>query len=602
MVEFYGTIGPDTETIERITDEVDRLEPMRTGSLLSVAAPKDTHWLTSFDGENTTVLVAGRIFSIKTASGTYRPVANSARCIYERYMADEVDIDEHVNGEFLALIADRERDEVTVITDRLSTVPGFRVCGGDGTLRITTNLQLYAFDPLVTLQYHPDYLAEYFAFQRVFGIYTPVRDVTKFPPATAVSYDPSGTARSETTYWTPTRRPVNRPYEYFVDEFITRLGEVFHERLSSDERLGILLSAGSDSRLLARLIPGEARAYHMNDFVNREAKIAAAIAARTGTDFRFLRRDKDYYFRILLNDSKYDNYTSWFHESHAAGFADELGSEETIVTGLFADVMFKGYYVPKRTITIPGLDLDVLLPSQVPISTISGLIEHRIENMSVHRTIPRYYVHDRSLREILTENVCRAQNGIVDHGIYQPSIFSALCSYYPLTNDTSRDYFGTLRVGPRWSPFLDARLIDLHLEMPIKYMIRNNIVNDAIEHLDSSLIAIPHNDSGFRLDRSRRLHLLGEIIRELATIVGTGSPEVPYGTQGSWTDHRTLFERNESFEEYLYSEDTMKKIAGLDVIDGEEVYDQFESDRYWMDFYPLLTVLATPLTERITQS
>lgn len=600
MVEFYASIGGDG--VDAVSEGVARLEPVLSSSTVSAAAPTDGHWLETANRDDVDVLVAGEVFSVHEASGALHSVAgeNTAEVILDRYAKQGRDSLWNLNGEFVALVADHGSGETAIVTDRIGARPGFRTQTDDGT-RITTNLQLFAADDSVELTFDLDYLTEYFVFQRTFGIATPLVGVEKLPPASVLVFDEAGTCIRDTSYWEPTYEPMDREYEYFVREFADRLSDVFDERLRAAGEPGLLLSGGSDSRLLAHLLDGEATAYHMNDHENEEVGVARAIADHTGLAFEFLERDADYYLDVLNNDSAHDNFTSWFYESHAVGFEDRL-ADATLVTGLFCDILFRGYYLPMRHVNIPLWNKTLKIPTLDEVSP-EAFVSHRLSRMA-YGPAPPYLRHGRSIEEILRENYRITEAGIVDHGIRYPSVEPLYFSCYPLTNDYARDYFGTLRIGPRWTPFLDARMIDLQLSYPLDYMLEKNIVNDVIKRFDPELLSIPHGETGVRLDRSRLVHELSKQIRaKLDDIRNTvGLSEASYATRGSWQNHRYLFRNNPRFDEFLYSNEVEELLGGLDCIDRNHVYELYESGGSYLDFYPLITMLEMPVTQAIART
>lgn len=602
MVEFYASIGSTGDVVDTVADHVDRIDTEISTPSLSVGTRTDVHWIDSTSTETITVLVAGTVFSVRGDDGDYRSVVgqSAADVVLERYQEGGVDSLAALNGEFVVVVGDEGRGVTAVVTDRIGALPGFWTEAGDG-VRLTTNTQLFAADDSVGLEFDLDYLTEYFVFQRTFGIHTPLEDVEKLPPSHLLVFDASGDLLRDESYWDPVYAPSNRRYRYFVEEFADRISTVMEERSQVPGRGGLLLSGGSDSRLLAHLMDDDATAYHMNDRENEEVAVARRIAAHTGLPLEFLQRQQDYYLDVLEADSEYDNFISWFYESHSVGFESRL-SDANLYTGLFCDILFRGYYLPEKYVTIPVWNRTITLPRLDEMSP-ELLIDHRLSTMS-YGSAPRYLRHGRSINEILRENYREVDDGIVDHGIRYPSVEPLYFSYYPLTNDYARDYYGTLRIGPRWSPFLDARMIDLQLQYPMEYMLERNIINDVIERFDPGLLAIPHGESGVRLDSSRLIHELAIQVRSKLDRIrkSVGTWDVGYTTRGSWQDHQYVFQHEERFDDYMYSSDVRDRLDGLGFIDTAAVYELYESDGTYLDFYPLITLLETPVARAISRA
>lgn len=601
MVEFYASIGATGGEVEAVADRIDRIETVRSTPGLAAGVNASSHWIDTGSDGPVDVLAAGKVFGVRTAPGTYRSVVRTSTVdvVMERYHDQGPSGLTALNGEFVVVLADEDTGETAVVTDRIGALPGFWTETDDG-VRITTNVQLLAADDTVDLAFDLDYLTEYFVFQRAFGVRTPLADVEKLPPGSVLVFDDNGLRRTD-SYWRPEYTPSDRPYSYFVDEFAERIASVIDERSQHPGPTGLLLSGGSDSRLLAHLLGDDVTAYHMNDRENEEVAITRRIAAHTGIDVELLERDRDYYLDVLAADAPYDNFTSWFYESHSVGFEAQLAGSN-LVTGLFCDILFRGYYLPETYVTIPVWNRTLTLPRLGDVSP-GALLDHRLSTMT-YGGVPEYLDHDRSIGEILRGEFRVDGDGYVDHGIRYPDVEPLFFSCYPLTNDYARDYFGTLRIGPRWSPFLDARMIDLQLQYPMEYMLEDHIVNDVIERFDPRLLDIPHGESGVRLDASRVTHELAIQVRsKLERIRRSVYPQdVGYATRGSWQDHASLFRNNERFDEYLYAGDVRDRLDGLSFVDSAAVYDCYEAGASHTDFYPLITLLETPIAKRIARS
>lgn len=598
MVEFYASIGASGGVVDTVADRIGRIETVRSTPQLAAGVHASSHWVATGSNGPVDVLAAGKVFSVRTAPGTYRPVVRESTVdvVLERYHEQGLSGLTTLNGEFVVVLSDEETGETAVVTDRLGALPGFWTETGDG-IRVTTNPQLLAADDTVDLAFDLDYLTEYFVFQRAFGIRTPLAEVEKLPPASVLVFDDDGIRRTD-SYWRPEYTPSNRPYTYFVDEFADRIATVIDERSRMPGPTGLLLSGGSDSRLLAHLLGEDVTAYHMNDRENEEVAIARRIADHTGIDMDLLERDRDYYLDVLSADALFDNFTSWFYESHAVGFQSRLAGSN-LVTGLFCDILFRGYYLPETQVTIPVWNKTLTLPRLGDVSP-GTLRDHRLSTMT-YGDAPEYLEHDRSIDEILRAEFWVDGDGYVDHGIRYPDIEPLFFSCYPLTNDYARDYFGTLRIGPRWSPFLDARMLDLQLEYPMEYMLEEHIVNDVIERLDPGLLAIPHGESGVRLDASRVTHELSIQVRSKLDRIkrSVRPPDVGYATRGSWQDHEYLFQNNDRFDEYLYASDVRDRLDRLSFVDSSSVYERYEAGGTHQNFYPLITLLETPIAKAI---
>lgn len=602
-MELFGIIGSgDINRIEHIHSVRKRMELVYEDSAVKVLGNPDDSWYSRVDGNEYDIVIVGAIHSWRDDRGGYHATTTDldARVVSDLIKREGLNGLDRLNGEFFAIVRDHERDCVHIATDRLGTVPAVAYRSEEMTA-FTTNIQLFAADPEIDLTYDETGIAEYFAFQRTYGTKTPLANVQRIQPGSVETYE-DGELTDECRYWIPRRDPKPRSFKELVDEFVDRFAEVVDERTRGDQRFGLLLSGGSDSRLLAHYLPDDTIAFHMNDSVNRETRVSKQIAQKAGLEFRFLKRHPEYYYDVLLADADQDNYTSWFHEAHSLGFEDEFEDVDVLVTGLFADILFRGYYIPKYAVRIPGPDWLVEFPMSRDITTIDELVEYRLNRVAFNRNLPPYIDIDTSLKNILKENIQLVEGGIIDHGIEYPSISELKFSYIPLTNDFSRDYFSMARLGPRWSPFLDMRLIDLQLSIPLQQMTKRNIVNRAVTKEAPYLGRIGHSDSRLNLRYPEPVHLMADQFRRLQEAVSgsSGTDDIPYATNESWPDHDALIREVDTYIDYLQSEECRNQLQALPFIDINELDRMLSQSPSHTSIYPLITLLATPISKAIT--
>lgn len=532
---------------------------------------------------------------------TPRPTTTDPACycadLYTRYGIDFV---RGLNGGFFLLGYDPSKQRVAAVTDRLATVPVYHTPPtrpGDSVV-FSSDIQRIPLHPSVETSYEPAYLHEYLAYKRTFGVKTPLRGIEEFPPGSITWFDLDDRTYDVEQYWTPRFQPVERPFDWFVDEFVRRFTRVLDEWTAREGELGVLASGGSDSRLILAALDGDVTAFHMADWMNREARTAKRTASLTGAEFRLLERGADYRVEALERNRSMANFNGWFTQPYTTGFENELTSRvDALVSGLYGDTLFKGFTVPSPR------------PSVGPLGTVTLPVEQRLESVEeyVDWLYDGAFVTDAldtptDLRSVLEANVRRDGDGILHHGVSYDSldelIYYSAC--YPLSNDDDLIFHvGLQRTLPYRSPFLDNRLIDLSLSMPIRYRLRKNVINRAVERLNPSLAAVPHANTGAPLSRSFPAeYLIRNLTALYRTHVSDESPPEPYMTNGSWIDDAELIRQHPFFEEaierYGHLADT------LPLMDRERIRtyyrDHLDGEDRLVELYTILTVLSMPVT------
>lgn len=505
-----------------------------------------------------------------------------------------------LNGNCTGIVHDHDAGELSVFTDRLGSVPIYYATPGDGIV-FATEIDAVASHPDVETEFDIGYLHEYLVYRRPFGVKTPLVGIEELQPASITTIDTDDGSIDVEQYWRPRHRPRDAPFEAFVDEFTDRFTELFEEWRRDDLEYGVLLSGGSDSRLnLAALGPGTT-AFHMAGWMSREARTAERVALESGNEFVFLRRNHDYQEEALVRNQRFSNFNGWFTQGYATGFEEEITSRvDVLLSGMYADTLFKGHVIPS-----PSYDLgrigNLSIPVETEIETVPEFIDWLIEIAPGDDNL----AFPNDLRSTLEENIRREDGGIVHHGVRYDSIEDLVyCSgYFPLTNDDDVIFRNSLReMLPYRTPFLDNRMVDLSLRMPIRYRLRRNVIDAAVKRLDPELAAIPHADAGLGLGHSFPVDFTGRKLKALwRKHVAQETPPRSYLSSGSWVNDAELIRQDDFY--WRAVEANADVIEGLEFLDFEDVracyQDHLDGCNNVVELYTLLTVLTMPITRQL---
>lgn len=307
MVGICGLVG-ETTPIDDLVSELrwNGDETVQRSTEGNVVIASVTHPTGSTDGYGETtdgrvsVHLWGDVWGFDGPNGytaVDEPAANYCSNLYEIHGMDFV---AGLNGNFAGSIYDDEQDQLYLFTDRLSTRP-LHLVETDHGLAFSSNIQSLPLVPSVDTGFDTDYLAEYFAFKRVFGVKTPLEGVEKTQPGSVTTVSPSDGNVETERYWLPRYEPMERSRSYFVRRLAATLRTAVADRTRPDRTYGLLLSGGSDSRLVLAALSSldrSVRAYHLNEWWNQEATIAARAAGAANAEFRFLTRDREYQARV----------------------------------------------------------------------------------------------------------------------------------------------------------------------------------------------------------------------------------------------------------------------------------------------------------------
>lgn len=615
MVGLSGVIGPDVNPHERLVADLrwtgGELTTTYSDEQLTITAgshPYNAEPQPAWTADRAAALwLWGDVWGFDRPDDTAYVLPDespAAFCasLYEDYGLEFV---QGLNGNFVGIVYDTATRTVTFFTDRLGTRPLHYAQTADGIV-FSTNIQSLPFHPAVEPAFDLEYLAEYFTLQRSFGVKTPIRGVELLHPGSLSTVSLDDGSLTVERYWQPVYDPIDRPRSYFATRLADLLERAAAERTNPDTTYGLLLSGGSDSRLtLAALSRADCdiHAYHLNDWWNREAEIAYRVVKTADVTFTYLCRDREYQASMLPSTPRISTFSGYFNQVHAGGFMDDIAGEvDVLFTGHYGDMLFKGNHLPTWSI-----DLDDLgsfdLPIEKPVTSLDELVASRTT-----REAPAYIADalERSIREIYAADVTRRNGRVVDHGIEYPSLREAtLCSRYPLTNGTSHFfYYGLTQMMPSGTLFLDNRLIDLFLSIPIGYLIRGNLIGQSLDELHPSLAAIPHANASIPLAYPSGGQWLSKLVTAFRRRHVTRSPTEPHWTHGPWSDYGELIRSQDFIREALDEHERL--IRRLPFLSWEGVnacYDaHLNGEDHVAALYTLVTFLEMPATQRIGEA
>jgi asparagine synthase (glutamine-hydrolysing) len=160
------------------------------------------------------------------------------------------------NGMFAFALHDRERERMFVARDRVGEKPLF-YHHERGVLSFASELKALMADPAFPRRIDLASLEFYLAYGYVPGERCMLQGVRKLAPAHALIYEPSCDRLSVWQYWSLPAPPEGavgeRPAEERVEELESLLADSVRLRLAADVPVGILLSGGIDSSLVAAL-------------------------------------------------------------------------------------------------------------------------------------------------------------------------------------------------------------------------------------------------------------------------------------------------------------------------------------------------------------
>ena len=522
------------------------------------------------------------------------------------YDEQGIDFVRELNGDFVGVVYDRSESTVSVFTDRLGTWPLYVTKTEDGAVVFSSHIQSLQKYPSLSLSFNEEYLAQHLSWRGgPTGVKTPLQGVETFPPGTITTYDLNAETAAEERYWQP-KFPKDGSfdeYSAFVDEFVERFQASVAERTRDrTKQYGILLSGGSDARLIMAALDDDLDiiAYHMGDWMSKEARIAERIAITKDIEFRFLRRDQEYFADVLDRSPEMWNFAQMFNQAWAAGFIDKIRSEvDVLLTGHFADTLFKGMFVPTRFV-----DLGPLQKREIPVELPISTLEEFDSELGAHN--PFFTDTDVDLSAVLTQNVSCDGDSVTSYGVEFDSFRDFVLGRLHVPATTDPLFRQSLRENVELQmPIYDNRLLDLWVNMPIGYKLRRNVINSAVTALDPELADIPHASTGVPVKYSRTVHRFGDApmtaLRLLSPFESVPDDRLNHHP---WGNHSELIRTQSYIRDAIYeNEDLIRSLPSLDWDRVIRVYqDHLNGRDNTKLLYRIVTLLKAPITEQIATS
>ena len=317
--------------------------------------------------------------------------------LYEDYGLDFV---HHLNGMFAIGLWDIPRQRLVLVRDRLGVKPLY-YAERSGRLAFASETKALLELPWVETGLDGDAIAAYLTFSSIPAPSTCFTGVKRLEPGHLAVFDATGLRIDE--YWDVQYRPRPQSQSAIVDEVDALLQDSVRLRMISDVPLGVSLSGGIDSGIVAGMMARESSrpveafsiGYTGDVFID-ELRYARQVAEQYGMNHHVLRLEPN----DLLGDFE---RTVWHMDEPCgdpAAFLTLALSEHTrrfvtvSLSGLGGDELFAGY---RRHLAVRNLARYLSLPGIVRDGVIAPVVSRLPENRS-DRTLNAFRKAKRFVR------------------------------------------------------------------------------------------------------------------------------------------------------------------------------------------------------------
>lgn len=268
--------------------------------------------------------------------------------LYEEYGRNCV---QHLRGMFAFAIWDAKRRVLFAARDRLGIKPFYYLDTGEFVL-FASEIKALLAHPGVRAEFNRSALPEYLAFGYLAGSETMFAGIRKLPPGHTLEVHESGRMDVQ-PYWDVPRggEPDHRPRSYFAQTYQELLEQSVESHLMSDVPLGVFLSGGVDSSLVAALMtklrkdPIETFSVGYDEEAYSELPYARMVATHLHSRHHEVRVSRQDFFRVLPRLIWHEDEPLAWPGSVPLYFVARLAREhvKVVLTGEGSDETLGGY-------------------------------------------------------------------------------------------------------------------------------------------------------------------------------------------------------------------------------------------------------------------
>jgi asparagine synthase (glutamine-hydrolysing) len=268
--------------------------------------------------------------------------------LYEEYGRNCV---QHLRGMFAFAIWDAKRRVLFAARDRLGIKPFYYLDTGELVL-FASEIKALLAHPGVRAEFNRSALPEYLAFGYLAGSQTMFAGIRKLPPGHTLEVHESGRMDVQ-PYWDvpPGGEPDHRPRSYYAQTYRELLEQSVESHLMSDVPLGVFLSGGVDSSLIAALMTKlrkdaiETFSVGYDEEAYSELPYARMVATHLHSRHHEVKVSRQDFFRVLPSLIWYEDEPLAWPGSVPLYFVARLAREhvKVVLTGEGSDETLGGY-------------------------------------------------------------------------------------------------------------------------------------------------------------------------------------------------------------------------------------------------------------------
>lgn len=298
----------------------------------------------------------------------------------------------------------------------------------------------------------------------------------------------------------------------------------------------IFLSGGIDSRIVAAQVGQSGHALTLYDVQNKEYRTVTRLVQCLDLKHQFLYRGEDYYSRAATMSPQLTGGYSSFANDHFTlikeKYRDQFEKYDTLLTGCYADWLFKGIAHNRRRTKLLGRSLPVF-----------KFEPFGFEFFGANATISVKW------REAVLE---RLRHRFLDIDLRDRDSVEARRLFPLFQEETSTTRLALQRVHEWDPPFIDRDVLDVYLQIPWQYKNNHRLFERVCEKLAPETLEIPHPSTDKRINEANWTFFCKKLVRRMIGVSPAPKSikkehQDIYG-EGSWVNFSNYMDVNASIQ------------------------------------------------------
>ena len=343
-------------------------------------------------------------------------------------------------------------------------------------------------------------------------------------------------------------------FDYLVDQLSVALKNAIKRRTTKYyKKKVVFLSGGSDSRTILNNSYDNIEAITLYYKYNYEIEISERLTKTLNKKHNLIKRSENYYFDAFDKSIELNGGRSLPTDDHFINIAKHASilQYDSILTGCYADWMFKGIALDRAKISLFG---KLKLP-------LYKLITFNYDFFSKRTKVNEKYEKLIKARE---DKIFKNKGDLFDNEVNR---------IFPLFQEETSSTRLTLQQLFPWDTiFSDNDIINIYMQIPVKYKINSEVYDAAVAKLTKNIDYIPHANKRHKIGLNKYLgallYLKSIVVNKIKRIFGMLKKDSLAG-EGSWISFQE-YSRNEKIIN-LWNE--VKKDESLygDILDNKDM-------------------------------